>query len=211
MINYLRIIIALLAVFCAVIQPVNAIGAGAPDSKDIQRIAKDAYLYGLPMVMNDKTMCQYGIDTESAEYKGAFNQVSCDARLFTPQDKAVVTPNSDTPYCMFWMDLRSEPLVLSVPAMMERYYSFQLLDLYTHNFVYVGTLTTGNQAGPAWKGATPEGVTGVLRAETDFIFNVTRTQLLGCGDLGSKAYSGSVSATALERFPWYQACCPLLR
>lgn len=177
-------------VFCTVIQPVNAIGAGAPDSKDIQRIAKDAYLYGFPMVMNYKTMYQYAIDTKSAEYKGAFNQISCDARLFTPQDKAVVTPNSDTPYCMFWMDLRSEPLVLSVPAMEERYYSFQLIDLYTHNFAYVGTLTTGNQpgryllAGPGWKGATPEGVTGVLRAETDFIFNVTRTQLFGAGDLG---------------------------
>ena len=67
---------------------------------------------------------------------------------------------------MFWMDLRAEPLVLTVPEMEpERFYHFQLIDLYTHNFAYVGTLTTGNGAGkfliagPDWDGEKPEGVT----------------------------------------------------
>jgi hypothetical protein len=69
------------------------------------------------MVMNYKTMWNYAVDKDNPEYKGPFNEVSCEARLFTPDDKAVVTPNADTPYCMFWMDLRAEPLVLSVPKM----------------------------------------------------------------------------------------------
>jgi hypothetical protein len=153
-------------------------------------IAKEAYVYGFPMVMNYKTMYEYSVDTESPDYKGPFNQISCEARVFTPDDKAVVTPNSDTPYCMFWMDLRAEPLVLSVPEMDEqRYYSFQLIDLYTHNFAYVGSLTTGSKAGryllvgPGWEGEKPEGITEVIRAETDFIFNITRTQLFGPDDL----------------------------
>jgi len=161
-----------------------------PGVDETQAIAKQAYVYGFPMVMNYKTMYQYSVDTEHPEYKGPFNQVSCEARLFTPDDKAVVTPNSDTPYCMFWMDLRAEPLVLSVPVMdEERYYSFQLIDLYTHNFAYVGSLTTGSQAGryllagPGWDGKKPEGITDVIRSETDFIFNITRTQLLGPDDL----------------------------
>jgi len=161
-----------------------------PTADETPAIAKEAYLSGFPMVMNYKTIYQYVIDTESPDYKGPFNEVSCEARLFTPEDKAVVTPNSDTPYCMFWMDLRAEPLVLSVPDMeAERYYSFQLIDLYTHNFAYVGTLTTGNEAGryllagPGWAGEAPEGITDVLRSETNFIFNVTRTQLFGPDDL----------------------------
>jgi len=161
-----------------------------PDVAETQAIAKEAYLYGFPMVMNYKTMVQYSVDTENPEYKGPFNQVSCEARLFTPDDKAVVTPNSDTPYCMFWMDLRAEPLVLSVPEMEEeRYYSFQLIDLYTHNFAYVGSLTTGSKAGryllagPGWDVKKPAGITDVIRSETDFIFNVTRTQLFGPDDL----------------------------
>ncbi len=161
-----------------------------PTADDTQAIAKEAYLYGFPMVMNYKTMYQYTVDTANPEYKGPLNVVSCEARLFTPDDKAVVTPNADTPYCMFWMDLRAEPLILSVPGMdEERYYSFQLVDLYTHNFAYVGTLTTGNGAGhyllagPGWDGEAPEGITDVLRSETNFIFNVTRTQLFGPDDL----------------------------
>ena len=115
---------------------------------EARAIAKDAYIYGFPLVMNYKTLYMYTIDEQSPEYKGPFNAVSCDARVFTPEDKAVVTPNSDTPYCMFWLDLRAEPMVISVPEIeAERYYSFQLIDLYTHNFAYIGTLTTGNSAG----------------------------------------------------------------
>jgi hypothetical protein len=85
--------------------------------EEAQNIAKEAYLYGFPMVMNYKTMWNYAVDKDNPEYKGPFNEVSCEARLFTPDDKAVITPNADTPYCMFWMDLRAEPLVLSVPKM----------------------------------------------------------------------------------------------
>ena len=161
------------------------------------------------MVMNYKTMYAYTVDTENPEYKGPFNEIACEARLFTPEDKAIVTPNSDTPYCMFWMDLRAEPLVLSVPELeKERYYSFQLVDLYTHNFAYVGSLTTGNGAGhyllagPGWDGKKPEGITDVIRSETDFIFNITRTQLFGPDDLEQvKDIHGPVRAGTPERFP----------
>lgn len=171
-------------------------------------IAKEAYVYGFPMVMNYKTMYQYAVDTKNPEYKGPFNKLSCEARLFTPKDRAVVTPNSDTPYCMFWMDLRAEPLVLSVPGMEEeRYYSFQLIDLYTHNFAYVGTLITGNGegryllAGPDWNGKKPEGITDVIRSETDFIFNGTRTQLFGQDDLNKvKEIQGQYALQPLSAF-----------
>jgi hypothetical protein len=70
------------------------------------------------------------------------------ARLFTPEDTAVQTPNSDTPYSFFAADLRAEPIVLTVPEIeKERYYSVQLVDLYTHNFAYIGSRATGNGAG----------------------------------------------------------------
>ncbi len=176
--------------------------------EEAREIAGEAYVYGFPMVMNYKTLYNYVLDETSPDYKGPFNQMSCDARLFTPEDKAVVTPNSDTPYCMFWMDLRVEPLVLTVPEMEpERFYHFQFIDLYTHNFEYVGTLATGNDAGkfliagPDWNGKQPEGITEVIRSETDFVFNVTRTQLFGPDDLeGVKAIQESYDLQPLSAF-----------
>ncbi len=159
---------------------------------EARAIAKEAYVYGFPMVVNYKTMYMYAVNEKSPEYKGPFNYLGCEARLYTPEDKAVVTPNADTPYCMFWVDIRQEPAVISVPEIEpERYYSFQLIDLYTHNFAYIGTLTTGNKAGKYliaasdWQGVKPDGIDEVIRCETDYFFSVVRTQLFDAGDMES--------------------------
>lgn len=158
--------------------------------EEAREIAREAYVYGFPLVVNYKTMFMYTLNENSPEYKGAFNELSCEARLYTPEDKAVVTPNSDTPYCMFWVDLRGEPQVFSLPEVeADRYYSFQLIDLYTHNFAYLGTLTTGNQGGDYliatedWNGQVPEGVEDVISCETDLFFVVVRTQLMNEEDM----------------------------
>ena len=100
------------------------------------------------------------------------------------------TPNSDTPYSMLGLDLRAEPIVLTVPPIeKDRYFSIQLIDLYTFNFDYIGSRATGNDggsfliAGPGWKGETPKGVKKVFRSETELIFAAYRTQLFNPGDL----------------------------
>lgn len=157
---------------------------------EAREIAREAYIYGFPMVVNYKTMYLYAIAEDSPEYKGPFNELACDARLFTPEDKAVVTPNSDTPYCMFWVDIRNEPCVFTMPEMEpERFYHFQLIDLYTHNFAYLGSLTTGNAEGsymiadPNWRGKTPDGIRELIRCETGMFFVVVRTQMMDAKDL----------------------------
>ena len=75
------------------------------------------------------------------------------------KDTAIVTPNSDTPYSMVQADLRAEPIVLCVPKVDKaRYYSVQLVDMYTFNYGYIGSRATGSDAGcylvagPDWKG-----------------------------------------------------------
>ncbi len=180
---------------------------------EARAIAKEAYIYGFPMVVNYKTMYMYAANEQSPEYKGPFNFPACEARLYTPEDKAVVTPNADTPYCMFWVDIRQEPMVLSVPEMEPgRYYSFQLIDLYTHNFAYIGTLTTGNGAGrfmiaaSDWQGPKPDGIDEVIRCETDFFFSVVRTQMFNLEDMDrvkeiQKAYDLTPLSAYLKRNP----------
>lgn len=159
---------------------------------EAKQIAKEAYIYGFPMVMNYKTMYMYVVDENSPEYKGGVNQLACMARVFTPDDKAVVTPNSDTPYCMFWGDMRAEPLVLTIPEIEEdRFYEVQLIDVFTHNFAYVSTIASGNVpgnyliTGPGWEGKTPEGIKEVIPCETQFLLAVIRTQLFNPDDLSN--------------------------
>lgn len=159
-------------------------------AEEARIIAKEAYVYGFPLAMNYKTLYAYTLDKDSKEYKGDFNVIGCEARVYTPEDKTIVTPNSDTPYCMFWSDIRKEPVVISVPEMEEdRFYHFQLIDLFTHNFAYIGTLTTGNKsskfliAPSDWKGEKPEGITDIIYSETDLFFTIVRTQLMNSNDL----------------------------
>ncbi len=153
-------------------------------------IAADAYVYGLPMVDTYRVMYAYSVDKGNPQYKGPFNSILNIARVFTPEDTAFVTPNSDTPYTFAGLDLRSEPVVITVPKMEKnRYFVFQLMDLFTFNFAYIGSRTTGNDggnyliAGPGWKGATPKGISKVIHSETSMVSVVGRTQLFNSGDL----------------------------
>src|SRR5262245_45682761 len=157
---------------------------------ETQEIAQEAFVYGLPMVMNYAVLYAYFVDTASPEYKAPLNQLYNTARVYTPKDTAVVTPNSDTPYSFVGMDLRAEPYVLCNPEIEKgRYFSVQLVDLYTFNYGYAGSRTTGNGAachliaGPAWKGRKPAGVQQVFRSETDFSLAIIRTQLFEPADL----------------------------
>ena len=105
-------------------------------------IAKNAYIYGYPMAMLYGIIYNYNVDTKSPDYKGPFNKIVNIPRVFTPADKAVVTPNSDTPYSILTLDLRAEPIVISVPQIEKnRYYSIMFLDLYTYIYEVAGTRT----------------------------------------------------------------------
>jgi hypothetical protein len=157
---------------------------------EARAIAKEAYTYGFPMVDNYRIQHAYWVDKANPEYKGPCNQIWNSARVYTPADTAIQTPNSDTPYSFMGADLRSEPLVLTVPAMeKERYFSVQLIDYYTFNFDYIGTRTTGTGggsfllAGPGWKGTTPKDIKKVFRCETELAFPAYRTQLFNPGDI----------------------------
>jgi hypothetical protein len=87
-----------------------------PDIREAKAIAEEGFIYGLPIVMNYAVMYEYSVDKNSGQYKAPFNQIKNEPRVFTSKDTAVITPNSDTPYSFAWMDLRAEPVVLSVPG-----------------------------------------------------------------------------------------------
>jgi len=157
---------------------------------EARAIAEDAYLYGFPMIVGYDVLYKYFIDRDSGQFKAPINQLHNEARVFTPSDTGVSTPNSDTPYSMAFLDLRAEPFVLCMPEIEKRrYYDVQLVDLYTDNYGYMGSRTTGNGAGcylvtgPDWKGEKPAGIAKSFRSETQFSLVIYRTQLFNPADM----------------------------
>lgn len=157
---------------------------------EARAIAKEAYLYGYPVVEMYKTLYTQAVDKGGVNFKAPFNHIGNTAQVFTPKDTTLATPNPDTPYSFVWMDLRSEPLVLTLPKIEDnRYYSVQLVDLYTQNIAYLGTRSTGNNgghymiAGPDWKGQQPVDVDRVVYSESNIAYALYRTQLLDEKDL----------------------------
>jgi hypothetical protein len=164
--------------------------AQAPSTAEARVIARQAYVYGFPMVDNYRIFYDYFVNVKSPDYKGPLNTVKSVARVYTPEDKTVQTPNSDTPYSMLGLDLRAEPMVLTVPPIeKDRYFSLQFVDAFTFNFDYAGSRATGNNggsflvAGPGWKGETPKEISRVFRSETEFALVIYRTQLFSPADL----------------------------
>ncbi|WP_040441195.1 DUF1254 domain-containing protein [Roseibium aggregatum] len=177
-----------LATLVAVTAP--AMAEDWPGVLETKSIAEEGYVYGLPIVMNYAIMYDYAIDRESGQFKAPFNQIKNEARVYTYKDTTIISPNSDTPYSVASLDLRAEPVVLSVPAVeRNRYYSVQLIDGNTYNYGYIGSRATGNDAGdymvvgPDWTGETPAGIKKVFRSSTQFSFVIYRTQLFGPDDM----------------------------
>ena len=198
------------SVLAAGLAGLGSTGGHAQDvtAAEARAIAKEAYVYGFPLVDDYRVQYAYFVDTSTPEYKGAWNQLVSLARVATPADKAIQTPNSDTPYSFVGMDLRAEPIVLTVPPIeKDRYFSIQLIDAYTFNFDYIGSRTTGNDggsflvAGPGWKGEMPKGVKKVFQSETEFVFAVYRTQLFNPDDLDNvKKIQAGYKAEPLSAF-----------
>ncbi|MFX0542446.1 DUF1254 domain-containing protein [Roseovarius sp. S4756] len=160
--------------------------------EEAREIAKEAYTYGYPLVDNYRVNYSFFVDESSPEFKAPWNELANINRVFTPADTAVQSPNSDTPYSWAGLDLRAEPIVISLPKIeADRYYSVQIWDAYTYVIGYAGSRTTGNDAtnimvvGPSWTGETPDGIDHVYTSDTEFGMAAMRTQLFNPDDIGN--------------------------
>jgi len=161
----------------------SAPAVASPGAADALAAAKDAYVWGFPLVLSNKYF-QLALDNNVP-----LNRFSLSTRLSTPADK-VAGPNNDTLYGFAWVDLTKEPVILSVPDTNGRYYSIQLIDAYGNTFTYVGRRVTGTAAGefalvpPGWTGSIPDGV-HTIPAPTNHVLALTRTLVSGDADLAA--------------------------
>lgn len=184
----------LLVSACAKDGPARSPAAAKAESKPVtvdeaRAIAKEAYIYAFPMMENYRTMYVQAVDRGAPSYAAPFNQLLHKTKLLGPEFKDVVRPNNDTLYSMAWLDLRAQPIVITVPEIKDRYYSVQLVDMFTNNFAYIGTRATGTDAGsyviagPQWKGVQPVDAKAVFRSESNFVYCIIRTQVDGPKDV----------------------------
>lgn len=157
---------------------------------EAQQMAEEAYIFAFSMLENYKTMYVQAVNEKLPTFRAPFNQFAHMRQLLGPEFTEVVGPNNDTLYSLAWLDLGTEPIVLSLPDFPDqRYYVIQIVDMYTFNVEYIGARATGFQAskylfaGPNWSGPTPEGIDGVRRTEGRFILLLGRTAVAGAADV----------------------------
>jgi len=127
------------------------------------------YVFGLPLLILER---ERAIRLDPAALEKArkvapaapINQIGHLRKLATADDVLPYTPNNDTVYGGAFLELADEPMILSAPDILDRYWSVEVADAYTNNVFYIGTRATDGKGGahafvgPEWQGKLPEGV-----------------------------------------------------
>ena len=169
-----------------------------PALKDHGRLAAQSYVYGFPLVIMD--------ETRRVSVGDNWNRLS-HLRVFPDHTfRRVVRPNVDTIYTALWLDLKEEPVVISLPDSGGRYYVLPLYDAWTNVFASIGSRTTGTKAqtalvvGPDWQGDVPEGM-DLYRSPTNMAWAIARIMSTGGEDIAAaNAFQDGMSAQPLSGF-----------
>ena len=166
-------------------------------------IARTAVPFGLPTVDLHRILVNFALDTHSSEFKAPLNEIHHTRGLADPSDVSVVAMNVDTPYSWAWLDLRSGPVLFTMPSHdADRYMSAQIVDLYTNIVGYVSPRTSGT-AGGVYAVIGPSGGTSSTAdrefgCPTDLALVLIRTQLFDSDDIAHvAALQDQVSVTPL--------------
>ncbi len=114
---------------------------------EARQIAVEGYHYFYPLISMEITRRQMTNVETGKGFGGPMNTVASIRAYPRAEDRAVVRPNFDTLYSSIFLDMRSEPIVVTVPDTDGRYYVLPILDMWTDVFASLGWRTTGTKAG----------------------------------------------------------------
>lgn len=148
--------------------------------KEAEQIGIDAFIYGYSLITTEVTRVQMS-NVDRVEGLHAPMGRFINVQRYPPADfRGVSAPNADTLYSLAWVDLSGEPMVFSHPNMGDRYYMFEMVDLWMTAFNTPSARTSGGKAatylltGPGWKGEVPEGMKQIP-VETRYMVILGRT------------------------------------
>lgn len=145
-------------------------------------ILKDAYIYGYPIVGMYELLYSQVLSPETKITD--FHEFAHTASVASPKTSFVPAPNNDTTYSRAWLDLREEPVVLETPDTNDRYYSIQLLDLFSETITNIGRRKNGTHsqkfvvAGPNQSPVLTENIP-VIHCNTTFALAFLRVLITG--------------------------------
>lgn len=154
---------------------------------EAKTIAKDAYLFGLPVVFIQIQSDYQTHTTKVAKAKAPVNQFMHYRAFVDASDRSVVGFNVDNLYSLANLDLTKEPIILSIPEMGNRFWLMQLIDAWNGVPAAPGSRTLdgkgGNFAitGPGWQGQLPAGMEE-LKSPTNLTIIAGRTYCSGPSD-----------------------------
>ena len=167
------------------------------------KLATEATLYALPLVIMDLTREETFANSVAADAMP--NRFFHKPILGNASYSAVVRPNVDTLYSTAWLDLTTEPVLMTVPPSNGRYFMIQCMDAWTNVFADPGIRTLGNKGtryaivGPNWLGRLPKGVK-VIHAPTRMVRVLGRVYVRNQADLpAARAYQKQLDIRPLSR------------
>lgn len=176
---------------------------------DLRAAAREAWIYGLPLVEIATTRAR------GQTFGQSMNAFAHMRNLANHKARTVTTPNNDTLYSSAQLDLSAGPVTLTLPAAGDRYLSVQLMDAYTNSFAVLGTRTTGPNGGTFTLVGPNEAAEGprVVRSPTSHVWALARILVAGPEDLeAARAVQAGVSlqgpavsappAVAQRHAPW---------
>ena len=133
--------------------------------QEAYELGLETYSYFYPLLTMDLTRRQMTNSRAAGKPGHGPANTFSHMRAYPEADfKGVVRPNFDTLYSSAWLDLREEPLVVSLPDTNGRYYLLPILDMWTDVFAVPGWRTSGTGAQSfalvpqGWSGELPQGV-----------------------------------------------------
>lgn len=197
-----------------------------PDYNTGYSLGLQAYEYGIPLLDTQRVyQTQTSVNISDGSGDGPVNQFNNMPNIVEPttSESTVVAPNVDTLYSLAWLDLTSQPQVIHIPAIKNRFFVFGMLTPWTENFYNIASETGPTTPGsygvtnggdfavvpPGWQGTLPTGVTRINAPYTR-VWVIGRTMVRGQADVSAvNALQAEYKITPLSDYGTkYQAPAP---